>query len=81
MLVQMKNGNVEEVTAEAAAMLIRQGRAERIHSEESYEAMTLSAESHGGPAACVGIEMATLEPKSEHAVVRFVRTARSKLGV
>ncbi len=78
MLVRLMNGNVEDLFDEPACNLIARGLAERVQSEESDDALILRAESSGGPAACVGIEMATLEPKAEHAVLKFFRTGRSK---
>jgi len=78
MLVLLKNGEVAEVFDEFAVGMILRGEAEHVQSEESDAALILKAETHGGQAACVGIEMATLEPKKESAMIRFVRTLRSR---
>jgi len=77
----MKNGNVEDLIDEVACGFIARGLAERITSAESADALILKAEDAGGPAATVSIEMAMLEAKQECAVVKYIRTARSRLGV
>jgi hypothetical protein len=74
MLVRMKTGCVEDVHDFVGERLIREGRATRVPSKKE---LILQAENAGGPAATVGIEMATLEPKAECAVVRFVRGPKS----
>ena len=73
MLVRMKNGNVEDLYDEVAKRFILQGIAEPLQ-----EAAIINAENNGCAAATVGVEMAVLEPKAEHAVVRFFRTLRSR---
>jgi hypothetical protein len=74
----MLNGEVADVFDEVACAMILRGEAERVHSEESDDALILSAENHGGQSACAGIEMATLEPKAECAVLKYIRTRRSR---
>ena len=76
MLVRMKNGNVEYVLDEVACNLINRRLATRFAAEA--DALILKAEEQGGTAACVGIELATLEPKVERSVVKFFRTLRSR---
>jgi hypothetical protein len=76
MLIRMKSGHTEEVLAEVALALVARGIAERI--KESADELALNAESHGGIGACAGIELSTLEPKKEAAMVRFIRTKRSR---
>ncbi len=74
MLVRMKNGNIEDLYDEVARGFVLQGRAEYLK-----DAAVLHAEAQGGVAATVGIETAMLEPqKAEHAVLKFIRTLRSR---
>ncbi len=75
MIIKMRSGNTEEVYDFVGRDMIARGIAEEVKIDDSTDA--LKAEEQGGPAATIGIEMATLEPKQENAVVRFVRTARS----
>ena len=77
-LVRMKNGNLENLIDEVALGFLARGAADRVNIELKKEALTLKAESQGGVCACAGIELATLEPKRESAVVRFARTLRSR---
>ncbi len=74
MFVKMLNGNVEEVFKFVGEDLIRRGVATEIKNDEAI----LKAEDNGGAAATVGIEMAVAAPKTEHAVVKFFRTLRSR---
>ncbi len=74
MLVQMKNGNVEDVFKFVGEDLVRRG----VATEIKNDAAILKAEEQGGAAATVGIEMAVAAPKAEHAVMRFVRSLRSR---
>lgn len=74
MLVRMKTGDIENLLDDVAKAFILQGRAEPLVKD----AAVLIAENHGGAAATVGIEMAVVEPKVEHAVVKFFRTLRSR---
>jgi hypothetical protein len=74
MIVKMKNGNIEDVFEFVGRDLIRRGIAEKL----KRDALVLKAEEQGGAAACVGIEMAIAAPKTEHAVVKFFRTLRSR---
>jgi hypothetical protein len=77
MLVQMKNGNVEDLYDHVAKSFIQRGLAVAI----TPEGQILKAEEQGVPVATVGIEVAMLEPKQEHAVVKYIRTLRSRIGV
>jgi len=77
MWVKMKNGNVEELYDHVAKDFLRRGIAEEL----THEGTILKAEEQGGPAATVGIEMAVLAPQQEHAVVKYIRTLRSRIGV
>ena len=43
MLIRMKNGTVADVFDEAACGMIARGVAERVHSEESDDALILKA--------------------------------------
>ena len=74
MFVKMLNGNVEEVFKFVGEDLIRRGVATEIKNDEAI----LKSEEQGGAAATVGIEMAVAAPKAEHAVMRFVRSLRSR---
>ncbi len=74
MFVKMLNGNVEEVFKFVGEDLIRRGVATEIKNDVAI----LKAEDNGGAAATVGIEMAVAAPKTEHAVVKFFRTLRSR---
>jgi mannitol/fructose-specific phosphotransferase system IIA component (Ntr-type) len=74
MFVKMLNGNVEEVFKFVGEDLIRRGVATEIKNDEAI----LKAEDNGGAAATFGIEIAVAVPKTESAVMRFVRTLRSR---
>ncbi len=74
MIVKMLNGNVEDVFKFVGEDLVRRGVATEIKNDVAI----LKAEDNGGAAATVGIEMAVAAPKTEHAVVKFFRTLRSR---
>ena len=74
MIVKMLNGNVEDVYDFVGKTLVQRGLATQVKND----AAILKAEEQGGAAATVGIEMAVAAPKAEHAVMRFVRSLRSR---
>lgn len=73
MWVKMLNGNVEDVYDFVGKDLILRGVAVELKT-----AVILKAEDNGGVAATAAIELAIATPKTEHAVVKFLRTFRSR---
>jgi hypothetical protein len=84
MLVKIKaTGHVEDIFDYKATELIAIGVAEAVAEQQDEPKTCTRPTPHvctvNGP--CNGwprIEMATLEPKAEHAVARFFRTMRSR---
>jgi len=60
----MLNGNIENLYDYVAQQFIAQGRATLVDSESER--------------GCKSVELAMMEPKAEHAVVKFFRTLRSR---
>lgn len=76
MLVRMRSGNIEDVIPSIARQFINLKLATEYKPKN--EQAILHAEEQSGPSACIGVELAIHEPKSERAVARFMRTARSR---
>lgn len=68
-LVRMLSGEVVEVHDYVAEQMILRGEA---------VALSINAENQGGVCATVGIELATLEPKTEQARIKYERTPKSR---
>ena len=77
MLVRLKNGNVENLSAHRANIFIKLGYASK-YVPLAKDAVLLKAEEQGGAAACAAVELAVYEPKAERAVLTYARTSRSQ---
>ena len=75
MLVRSKSWGVVEVVDYVGRGMILRGEATAYPETEQA---ILHAEEQGGPAACIGVEMAVCEPRAERAVLKYVRMPRSK---
>ncbi len=70
--VKLLNGNIEELYDEYAARIVLQGLGKYVDAAEQGTVKFTSGEN-------AGIETAMLEPqKAEHAVLKFIRTLRSR---
>jgi hypothetical protein len=69
------SGIVENVYDYVGDSLCKQGKATRYTENEQA---ILHAEEQGGPAATLGVEFAIREPRTERAVLKYVRMPRSR---